>query len=361
MNRIHPSMLPDLRPLLNLTGDRLRTLPMLIVYLTDGCNSRCQTCDIWKLPRRNMSMALAEKLASEFRMLGMRRVILSGGEAMQHPDWPRIAHLFHAAGATVELLTNGLLVNKQAQDVIENIDQLIISLDGGVPETYKAIRGVDGFDVILSGMRTCADAGVPITTRTTIQRGNYFEMPQIIDAARNAGVRKVSFLAVDVSSTQAFGPRFGADILPTLSSLFPHAPSSPVLTADDLPEFSKVLDCLEHEYAADFASGLIAESPVKLRRLYNYFATLNDGSPFPPPRCNAPHLSSVVEVDGNLRPCFFLPHVGKLGDGTFLETLNTPLAVEMRAAYRTGQRSECARCVCSLYQGPRTLLRTAFQ
>src|ERR1039458_6955017 len=135
MNRIRPSMLPDLRPLLNLTGDRLRTLPMLIVYLTDGCNSRCQTCDIWKLPRRNMSMALAEKLASEFRMLGMRRVILSGGEAMQHPDWPRIAHLFHMAGATVELLTNGLLVNKQAQDVIENIDQLIVSLDGGVPET----------------------------------------------------------------------------------------------------------------------------------------------------------------------------------------------------------------------------------
>jgi Fe-coproporphyrin III synthase len=350
-------MLPDFRPLLNLTGDRLHAVPMLIVYLTDGCNSRCVTCDIWKLPRRNMPMTLAEKLTSEFRTLGVRRVILSGGEAMQHPDWPHIAKLFRAAGANVELITNGLLLNKQSQDVIENIDQLIVSLDGGVPETYKAIRGVDGFDVIMSGLRKCADAGIPITTRTTIQHGNFFELPQIIDAARTAGVHKVSFLAVDVSSTQAFGPRFAPKRISNPSSLLPHAPSSPVLTAHDLPEFSALLDRLERDYATDFASGLIAESPAKLRRLYDYFASLNGESPFPPPRCNAPHLSAVVEVDGNLRPCFFLPRVSKVGDDTLLETLNAPSAVEMRAAYRTGQRSECSRCVCSLYQGPRTLLR----
>ena len=354
-------MLNELRPLLNLTGDRLHSLPMLIVYLTDGCNSRCVTCDIWKLPRRNMQMALAEKLASEFQALGVRRVILSGGEAMQHPEWPRIARLFRAAGAKVELLTNGLMLNKQAEDVIKSVDQLVVSLDGGVPETYKAIRGVDGFNVILSGMRTCADAGVPITTRTTIQRGNFYEMPKIIDAARRAGVRKVSFLAVDVTSTQAFGPRFTTESASLQSSLPSHAPPSPALTTDDLPEFSAVLDRLERDYAADFASGLMAESPAKLRRLYNYFSTLNGESPFPPPRCNAPHLSAVIEVDGSLRPCFFLPRVGTLGDGTLLETLNTPPAVEMRKAYRTGGRSECARCVCSLYQGPRTLLRGALK
>jgi MoaA/NifB/PqqE/SkfB family radical SAM enzyme len=352
-------MLIKFRPLLNLIGDQLHALPMVIIYLTDGCNSRCITCDIWKLPRRNMPLTLAEKLASEFRTLCVRRVILSGGEAMQHPDWPRIAKLFRAAGAKVELLTNGLMLNKQAQDVIESVDQLVVSLDGGIPETYKTIRGVDGFDVILSGMRKCADAGVPITTRTTIQHGNFRELPQIIDAARNAGVRKVSFLAVDMSSTQAFGPRFAADISPISSTMLPHAPPSPALTADDLPDFSKVLNRLERDYAADFVSGLIAESPRKLRRLYDYFATLNGESPFSPPRCNAPHLSAVVEVEGSLRPCFFLPRVVKLGDRTLLEALNAQAAIEMRKAYRTGQRSECARCVCSLYQSPRTLLRNA--
>ena len=55
-------------PLLNLVSDKLRALPLVVLYLTDGCNSRCVTCDIWKLPRRNMSMELVDQLAAVARM-----------------------------------------------------------------------------------------------------------------------------------------------------------------------------------------------------------------------------------------------------------------------------------------------------
>ncbi len=352
--------MPDLRPLLNLTSDRVRALPLLITYITDGCNSRCVTCDIWKVPRRNMPLALAERLAAEFPRLGVRNVVLSGGEAMQHPDWPRIAALFRAAGARVNLLTNGLLLKKQAQAVINHIDQLTVSIDGGTPATYHAIRGVDALPLIFEGLRECADAGIPITTRTTLQRGNFREMAQIVDAAKAAGAIKISFLAVDVSNSQAFGPRFTNDPLIPLAA---HTPPSPALTVDDLPEFAAVLDHLEHSHAADFASGLIAESPAKLRRLHTYFAAVNGLAPFEGPRCNAPHVSAVVEVDGSLRPCFFLPTVGKLNRDdasiALTEALNSPTALTMRAAYRTGERPECERCVCPLYQGPRTLIKNA--
>jgi MoaA/NifB/PqqE/SkfB family radical SAM enzyme len=353
--------LPNFRPLLNLTSDRLRALPLLIVYLTDGCNSRCVTCDIWKLPRRNMPLSLAEQLAKEGQSLGLRRVILSGGEATQHADWPRIANLFRAIGAKVELLTNALLLKRQAQTVIDHVDQLIVSLDGGTADTYQRIRGVDGFDSILAGVAQCSAAGLPVTTRTTIQSDNFRELPQIIDAARGAGVRKVSFLAVDVSSRQAFGPRFADSGAPIQNAdLAVHAPPSPALTAADLPEFAAVLDRLDRDYAADFTSGLIAESPKKLRRLYDYFAALNQIGTSPAPRCNAPHLSAVVEVDGRLRPCFFLPSVGMVDANQSLhETLNGGPAIDMRNAYRTGKRSECEHCVCSLYQGPRTLIKAA--
>src|SRR5260221_14621966 len=96
-------MLANLRPLLNLaptlTSDRLRALPLVVLYITDGFNSRCATCDIWKLPRRNMAISLVERLADEFHELGVRQVGLSGGRAMQHPKWPRIVELFHARGA----------------------------------------------------------------------------------------------------------------------------------------------------------------------------------------------------------------------------------------------------------------------
>src|SRR5258706_13887795 len=136
-----------------LPADRLRVLPLVVLYITDGCNSRCITCDIWKLPRRNMDMALVEQLAAEFPRLGVREVVLSGGEAMQHPEWPRIAQMFREAGAKVTLLTNGLALKKQAEQVIQTIDVLTVSLDGATPETYRAIRGVDALAPILEGMR----------------------------------------------------------------------------------------------------------------------------------------------------------------------------------------------------------------
>src|SRR5450631_2706256 len=177
------TILTNIRPLLNLaptlTSDRVRALPLVVLYITDGCNSRCATCDIWKLPRRNMALSLVERLAEEFQQLGVRQVVLSGGEAMQHPEWPRIAQLFHAAGARVQLLTNALALKKQAQLVIENIDRVTVSLDGGTAETYAAIRGVDAFDPILEGIRLVSAGGIPVSTRTTVQHANFREMPRI--------------------------------------------------------------------------------------------------------------------------------------------------------------------------------------
>jgi Fe-coproporphyrin III synthase len=197
-----------LKRLLNLAGDKLHALPLLVLYLTDGCNSKCATCDIWRNPRRNMRPELVDHIAAAFPDLGVKHVLLSGGEAMQHPEWHTIAGKFRAAGARVMLLTNGLLLRKQADLTIANVDEVIVSLDGGSAATYQTIRGVDAFDLVLEGVRAVRAGGVPVTTRTTVQRGNFREIPQIIEAALAVDVNLISFLAVDVSSTEAFGPRF---------------------------------------------------------------------------------------------------------------------------------------------------------
>src|SRR5215207_7931230 len=167
--------------LLNLVGNPLHTLPLVILYLTDGCNSRCVTCDIWRNPRLNMRRELVDSLVAQVKPLDIRWVVLSGGEAMQHPHWPQIARRFREEGARVLLLTNGLLVRKQLEDVIACVDELVVSLDGGTRETYQAIRGVDGFDLVLEGIRAARAGGIRVTTRTTVQGANYREIPQIIE------------------------------------------------------------------------------------------------------------------------------------------------------------------------------------
>lgn len=333
--------------LLNLASDKLHTLPMLILYLTDGCNSRCVTCDIWKNPRRNMPLALVDSIVETVDELGTRYVLLSGGEAMQHPQWDEIARRFHQKNVHVMLLTNGILLKKQAARLVGTVDEVIVSLDGGTAESYDAIRGVDAFDLILEGIDAVRDLGLPVTTRTTIQRMNYHEMQQIIDVGLAHDVNTISFLAMDVSNPFAFGDR---DI----------TVNSDALAQKDLLELSDIIDALEAQYTGEFVSGRIAESPTKLRRtLLNYFEAINGDVDFPQPPCNAPHFSTVIEVDGRLRPCYFLPSYGRLKpQGESLTgAINWQVAQDLRKAYRTGQRKECKRCVCPLYKSPRAMLR----
>jgi len=337
--------------LLNLVGNKVATLPLMVLYITDGCNSRCKMCDIWQNPRRNMSMDLVDNLVEQAESLQLQHILLSGGEAMQHPQWDEIARRFHDVGVRTMLLTNGLLVKKQIERFKDCVDELIFSLDGGTAKTYDSIRGVDAFHLVLDGMRLAKDAGLRVTTRTTVQRENFREIPLIIESGLSAGANAVSFLAVDVSNPFAFGERF--------TDMIPLTDTTQALSRQEIAELDQIIAQLEVDFADEFADGRISESPDKLRRiLVQYFSALLGDESFPRPRCNAPHFSTVIEVDGTLRPCYFLPTYGSLRTGDKLDTLlNNETALDLRKAYAKGERPECTRCVCPLYKGPRSLLR----
>jgi len=326
----------SLRSAANLLGDRLFALPVAIVYLTDKCNSRCISCDYWRYGRTHMAMELVLRLAEELPRSGARYVLLSGGEPLLHPRWEEIAAQFKRAGLRVAMVTSGIMLPRFAEPVATLIDELYISLDGATPETYRAIRGVDGLGLIEQGARALAGR-TPFAFRTTVQRGNYRELPAMIRLSRAWGAAHHSFLAVDVSTHAAFARREAFD-------------ASMALAAEDLVEFDRVLDEIEREFAAEFGAGYIAESPEKLRRLRRYFAALLGQTAFPRVRCNAPRFSTVIETDGTLKPCYFLPAWGHLDGAPLSAALNAPAVQSMRRQQRLGLRQECARCVCFAYR-----------
>ena len=160
------------------------------------------------------------------------------------------------------LLTSGILLAKHAARVSELCCHTIVSLDGAEPETYRRIRGVDGLAAVERGVRALVQRGAAVSVRCTVQRDNYAELPAIVRTAHAWGVQSVSFLAVDVSTHQAFARQGEFE-------------RQMALAADDLPRFDRVLEAMQQEFASDFASGFIAESPAQLRRLRQYFAALD--------------------------------------------------------------------------------------
>jgi Fe-coproporphyrin III synthase len=325
----------------------LRRLPLVTLYVTERCNSRCVTCDYWRHGRDDMNLEAVTRLLPSLKQLRTQVVLLSGGEPLLHPEWTTMAEMLRANGLKVWLLTSGLSLAKHARRAAQLFHSITVSLDGTDPQTYAAIRGLDAFDKVCQGIRAAAAYGTPPGIRVTLQRANYGLLPAFVDLAKTMGARQISFLAVDVANPHAFGRTddYGADL---------------ALRPEDLPIFERLLGSLERDHAEDFRSGFIAESPQKLRRLLQYFAARHGQGPFPAVRCNAPEFSAVIGATGRVQPCFFIsgpPAAQAFGSGAPIDSslanaLNGGGMAALRTSIRAGGRAECKTCVCSMWRDP---------
>jgi MoaA/NifB/PqqE/SkfB family radical SAM enzyme len=322
---------------------RLERLPLVTLYLTERCNSRCVTCDYWRHGRADMGLAAVKRLLPSLRRLGTQVALLSGGEPLMNPEWASIAGVLRDQGLKVWLLTSGLSLAKHARRAVELFDAVTVSLDGTDRETYRAIRGLDALDTVRDGIRAAAANGMATSLRVTVQRANFKQLPIFVALAKELGARRISFLAVDVANPHAFGRTGGVS-------------SDLALLAADLPVFEQILRSMERDLSEDFRSGFIAESPDKLRRILEYFAAILRIGAYPKVRCNAPEFSAVIGATGQVQPCFFIsgpPQSQLTHSGAELEfpkVLNSGPMAALRASIRAGHRAECKTCVCSMWR-----------
>jgi MoaA/NifB/PqqE/SkfB family radical SAM enzyme len=316
---------------------QLRRLPLITLYATDRCNSRCVTCDYWRHGRTDVTLDSVLRLLPGLTELQTQVVLLSGGEPLLNPEWPAIAQALRVNGQQVWLLTSGLSLLKHTRRVAELFDNVTVSLDGTNAQTYQAIRGLDAFDKVCEGIRAIARAGVPPTLRVTLQRANYRELPQFVTLARQLGAAAVSFLPVDVANPHAFGRNeaFAQDL---------------ALAEGDLPALEQLLTELERHEAASFASGFIAENPQKLRRVLQYFRANLGLCDYPPVRCNAPEFSAVVGANGAVQPCFFIEGPAAAARSDLPLALRGESMRQLREIIRNGGRAECKSCVCHMWR-----------
>ena len=326
-------------------SDPLTRLPLLILYPHSRCNCRCVMCDIWRTTgREELDADEVTGWLPELRALGVRRVVLSGGEALLHSRLWEICRALREAGIGVTVLSTGILLARHAADVVAYCDDVVVSLDGP-PQVHDAIRRIPAaYEKLARGVAAvrAADAAgsARITARCTVQRSNHAQLRATLATALDLGLDGISFLAADVSS-EAFN-RPGGWSAERVREV--------ALDAAELAALSEELDALEAEHAGEFARGYVAESPAKLRRrLVRHFGALLGDGDFAPQRCNAPWVSAVVETDGSVRPCFFQPPLGNLREaGSLGAVINSPAARAWRQGLDMSRDEICRRCVCSL-------------
>jgi MoaA/NifB/PqqE/SkfB family radical SAM enzyme len=333
------------------SAHRITRLPVVVLMPHSACNCRCLMCDIWKANRTKQEIS-PEELAphvDSLRRLKVETVVLSGGEALMHSNLWSLCELLEQSMIRRVLLTSGLLLSRHSREVIRWCDEVIVSLDGSRP-VHDRIRNVPrAYDRLSEGVAALKklNPGFRVTGRCVLQRSNYFDLPNIIDAAHEIGLDQISFLAADVSTT-AFN---------RAAPWREERITAVALTSGEVAEFGRILEQTITHYADDFASGFIAESPARLRRLHRYFAALNGEGDFPDTICNAPWVSTVIEADGTVRPCFFHRPLGNIHKQTLDTILNSTDAVEFRRQLDVKTDPICRKCVCTLYLRPKRLRR----
>jgi MoaA/NifB/PqqE/SkfB family radical SAM enzyme len=305
-------------------------------------------CDIWKVTTKDeIEPELIAAWLPELEALGVRRVVLSGGEALLHSRLRELCDLLADAGIGVTLISTGLLLERDAPWLVERVDDVVVSVDGP-RELHNRIRRVPtAWDKLARGVRAVRAADptgrVRVSGRCTVQRINHHALRATVAAAHELGLDGISFLAADVSS-EAFNRPGGWS---------EERKGEIALDRADLAALGAELSALEAEHAADFGSGFIVETPAKLRaRLVRYYAGLLGVEEPVAPECNAPWVSAVVETDGTVRPCFFQPPLGNARSaGGLGAVLNSVEARAWRQGLDVARNEICRRCVCSLALG----------
>jgi Fe-coproporphyrin III synthase len=304
-------------------------------------------CDIWK-DNKNLQQLTEDDvsgLLASLTQLGTKQVVMSGGEALLNQNFFKLCEMLKKAGIKVSLLTTGLTIKHHAEQLIKWVHDVIVSLDGD-QQLHDAIRNIPGaFQKLKEGVQYLhsLDPNYKITGRTVIHRLNFWNWASIIHQAKLIGLNQVSFLPADVSS-HAFNRQMAWEE-PRQNEI--------LLTEKELPELQAIINRLKTENRNDFNNRFIAESTEKIQDIYHYYAAFYGLNPYPFKRCNAPWVSTVIEADGNVRPCFFHDTMGNIREKSLGDILNSAAAIDFRKTLDMSTNSTCVKCVCSLNLPPR--------
>jgi pyrroloquinoline quinone biosynthesis protein E len=169
------------------------------------CNFRCTMCQVsgWPKLKRADDMAFEDfkQLIDhqfglvEIKLQGMGEPTLGGETFFNMIRYARKKHIW------VRTVTNASMLHLRdnyRKLVDSGVNEVQISIDGATKEAFEKIRVGSNFEVVMANCKLinsyCAQVRRPITKMwTVVQRGNFHELPQLIELACELGFKSMVF------------------------------------------------------------------------------------------------------------------------------------------------------------------------
>ena len=175
------------------------------VYLepTNRCNIDCRTCmrQGWDTVLGRMSEQTFEHVLDSVAQISPRPAVFFGGlgEPLFHPRTVDMVGRLKALGATVELITNGILLDEdRARGLIAaGLDTLWVSIDGATPESYADVRLGAELPRVLENLKRFRKLRPPdhrpkpaIGIAFVAMKRNLADLPKVLALGRTLGAKQ---------------------------------------------------------------------------------------------------------------------------------------------------------------------------
>ncbi len=158
------------------------------VSLTGKCNLHCDYCFYANEMHGRPDLPKDEwfRFFEELKGLAVKDLVLSGGEVFVRKDLFELIDNLIENRMRYSILSNGTLITEEIIEKLTEkkrrlrLDSIQVSIDGSCPEVHDKSRGVGSFDKAIRGLRLLKEAGLPVTSRVTINRYNVDDLENVV-------------------------------------------------------------------------------------------------------------------------------------------------------------------------------------
>ena len=145
------------------------------IEIDNYCNSKCIYCYNNIRSNEQISLNDFEKMICKLKEIGIKCIILTGGEPTLHPNLMEFLNILKKNNMIVGMSTNGIKLNDKIIDFFaENKSFIQVSIDSTDREIYKKIRKTDTLDIATNNIRKMlskeinVDAGIVLNNLSLV-------------------------------------------------------------------------------------------------------------------------------------------------------------------------------------------------
>jgi len=303
------------------------------------------------ITKRYLELPLIERLIKEVRSFHPT-ITLFGGEPLLHPQWAEVVALIKGAGLRCNMISNGILLKKKAEEAVQlGLDEIIFSLDGPAA-VHDRIRGGKGvFRRALEGFRHLEKVKKKygrkrpiVNVNTVIWEDNQAILQEIVKQAARFGAQAITFHHLIFADRKAFDETERI----TQAALACGSPDWAGFIMDELPridpeviiEQKRLIERRKSAVPAFFYPNL---TDNEIRAYYGSFLFLPSSYK---QRCLSPWMVAYVLPDGSVKPCLSLGYaMGNLHEASFKKIWNGERAIQFRRLLKQRRYFPvCPRC-----------------